>query len=173
MQGLGMQGGQFEVSLSTAAEPMQSGLEDVSFLVAGHTGSTPRPIGKVASGGELSRIALAIAVTTSQLGSTQTLIFDEVDAGVGGAVAETVGRLMQQLGLDRQVLAVTHLPQVAACADQHLVVHKKTQGMHTTSQVQEVIGEQRVQELARMLGGERLMDSTLAHARDLLYTQGT
>jgi DNA repair protein RecN (Recombination protein N) len=173
MQGLGMQGGQFEVSLSTAAEPMQSGLEEVSFLVAGHTGSTPRPIGKVASGGELSRIALAIAVTTSQLGNTQTLIFDEVDAGVGGAVAETVGRLMQQLGVDRQVLAVTHLPQVAACADHHLVVHKKTQGMHTTSQVHEVIGEQRVQELGRMLGGERLMDSTLAHARDLLYTQGT
>ncbi len=173
MQGLGMQGGQFEVSLNTAAEPMQSGLEEVGFLVAGHTGSTPRPIGKVASGGELSRIALAIAVTTSQLGSTQTLIFDEVDAGVGGAVAETVGRLMRQLGMDRQVLAVTHLPQVAACADHHLVVHKKTQDMRTTSQVHEVIGEQRVQELGRMLGGERLMDSTLAHARDLLYTQGS
>ena len=104
---------------------MASGLEEVGFLVAGHAGSTPRPVGKVASGGELSRIALAIAVTTSQLGTAQTLIFDEVDSGVGGAVAETVGRLMQQLGRDRQVLAVTHLPQVAACADHHLVVSKQ------------------------------------------------
>jgi len=173
MQGLGMQGGQFEVSLQTAAEPMQSGLEEVVFLVAGHPGSTPRPINKVASGGELSRIALAIAVTTSQLGSAQTLIFDEVDTGVGGAVAETVGRLMQQLGVDRQVLAVTHLPQVAACADHHLVVRKHTQGAHTTSQVSAVTDEARVKELARMLGGERLMDSTLAHARDLLQAQGT
>ena len=102
-----------------------SGLEEISFLVAGHAGSTPRPVGKVASGGELSRIALAIAVTTSRLGTAQTLIFDEVDAGVGGAVAETVGRLMKQLGRDRQVLAVTHLPQVAACADHHLVVAKQ------------------------------------------------
>ncbi len=172
MQGLGMQGGQFEVRLETAAQPMQSGLEDVSFLVAGHAGSTPRPIHKVASGGELSRIALAIAVTTSQLGSAQTLIFDEVDAGVGGAVAETVGRLMRQLGADRQVMAVTHLPQVAACADHHLVVKKQLHGTSTVSQVTWVAGEDRVAELARMLGGERLLSSTLAHARDMLQIQG-
>ena len=172
MQGLGMQGGQFEVSLQSAAQPMQSGMDDVSFLVAGHAGSTPRPIHKVASGGELSRIALAIAVTTSQLGSAQTLIFDEVDAGVGGAVAETVGRLMRQLGADRQVMAVTHLPQVAACADHHLVVRKQLQGTSTVSQVTWVAGEDRVAELARMLGGERLLNSTLAHARDMLQTQG-
>ena len=172
MQGLGMQGGQFEVSLQASAQPMQSGLEDVSFLVAGHAGSTPRPINKVASGGELSRIALAIAVTTSQLGSAQTLIFDEVDAGVGGAVAETVGRLMRQLGVDRQVLAVTHLPQVAACADHHLVVRKQPQGTRTVSQVTPVSDEDRVAELARMLGGERLLNSTLAHARDMLQLQG-
>lgn len=172
MQGLGMQGGQFEVDLQMAAQPMQSGLEDVTFLVAGHTGSTPRPINKVASGGELSRIALAIAVTTSQLGSAQTLIFDEVDAGVGGAVAETVGRLMQQLGADRQVLAVTHLPQVAACADHHLVVRKQVRGASTQSQVTSVAGDDRVAELARMLGGERLLTSTLAHARDMLQIQG-
>lgn len=173
MQGLGMQGGQFEVLLQVAAQPLQSGLEDVSFLVAGHTGSTPRPINKVASGGELSRIALAIAVTTSQLGSAQTLIFDEVDAGVGGAVAETVGLLMRQLGADRQVLAVTHLPQVAACADHHLVVRKQTQGTSTVSHVATVVGEDRVAELARMLGGERLLNSTLAHARDMLQFQGS
>jgi DNA repair protein RecN (Recombination protein N) len=173
MQGLGMQGGQFEVELQAAAQPMQSGLEDVTFLVAGHTGSTPRPIIKVASGGELSRIALAIAVTTSQLGRAQTLIFDEVDAGVGGAVAQTVGRLMRRLGLDRQVLAVTHLPQVAAGADHHLVVRKQVHGTSTQSEVASVTGEDRVAELARMLSGERLLGSTLAHARDMLQIRDT
>ena len=169
MQGLGMLGGRFEVLLETSPQAMQSGLENVSFLVAGHPGATPRPIGKVASGGELSRIALAIAVTTSQLGTAQTLIFDEVDAGVGGAVAETVGRLMQQLGLDRQVLAVTHLPQVAACAHQHLVVSKHTQEGQTHSSVTLVQDTHRVTEIARMLGGEKLSDTTLAHAREMLH----
>ncbi len=168
MQGLGMQGGRFEVQLQKAEQPAQSGLEDVSFLVAGHAGSTPRPVGKVASGGELSRIALAIAVTTSQLGAAQTLIFDEVDAGVGGAVAETVGRLMKQLGRDRQVLAVTHLPQVAACADHHLVVAKRSDASGPSSSVAAVQGEQRVAEVARMLGGERLSGTTLAHAQEML-----
>lgn len=168
MQGLGMQGGQFEVTLQPTAQPMQSGLEEVSFLVAGHAGSTPRPVNKVASGGELSRMALAVAVTTSQLGTAQTLIFDEVDAGVGGAVAETVGRLMKQLGMDRQVLAVTHLPQVAACADHHLVVVKQMQGNSTVSSVAAVQGKSRVREVARMLGGERLLGTTLAHAQEML-----
>lgn len=168
MQGLGMQGGQFEVKLDKQDEPQQHGLEQVQFLVAGHPGATPRPVGKVASGGELSRIALAIAVTTSRLGTAQTLIFDEVDSGVGGAVAETVGRLMKQLGQDRQVLAVTHLPQVAACADHHLVVAKQAQSGRTTSRVQLVDGEQRVAEIARMLGGERLSGTTLAHAKEML-----
>ncbi len=168
MQGLGMQGGRFEVALEKSAQPAQSGLEDVAFLVAGHAASTPRPVGKVASGGELSRIALAIAVTTSQLGQAQTLIFDEVDAGVGGAVAETVGRLMKQLGRDRQVLAVTHLPQVAACADHHMVVAKKSDALGASSSVAAVQGEQRVAEVARMLGGERLSGTTLAHAKEML-----
>ena len=168
MQGLGMQGGRFEVALTATETPTQSGLEDVGFLVAGHAASTPRPVGKVASGGELSRIALAIAVTTSQLGTAQTLIFDEVDSGVGGAVAETVGRLMKQLGRDRQVLAVTHLPQVAACADHHLVVAKTSDAQGAASTVQSVHGEQRVAEVARMLGGERLSGTTLAHAKEML-----
>lgn len=167
MQGLGMQGGRFEVALEKT-EPTAAGLEEVSFLVAGHAGSTPRPIGKVASGGELSRIALAIAVTTSRLGTAQTLIFDEVDSGVGGAVAETVGRLMKQLGRDRQVLAVTHLPQVAACADHHLVVAKRSDAQGTASTVAAVDGERRVAEVARMLGGERLSGTTLAHAKEML-----
>jgi DNA repair protein RecN (Recombination protein N) len=166
MQGLGMQGGQFEVALQKSAQPTQSGLEDISFLVAGHAGSSPRPVNKVAS-----RMALAIAVTTSQLGTAQTLIFDEVDAGVGGAVAETVGRLMKQLGVDRQVLAVTHLPQVAACADHHLVVSKQMQGNSTVSSVTAVQGEQRVAEVARMLGGEHLSGTTLAHAKEMLQAQ--
>ena len=168
MQGLGMQGGKFEVALGALDQPAQYGLEQAEFLVAGHSGSTPRPVGKVASGGELSRIALAIAVTTSQLGQAQTLIFDEVDAGVGGAVADTVGRLMRQLGKDRQVMAVTHLPQVAACADQHLVVAKRSDKGKTLSHVGVVTGEQRVGEIARMLGGERLSGTTLAHAREML-----
>ena len=167
MQGLGKQGGRFEVQL-TECEPSSFGAETVDFLVAGHAGSTPRPVGKVASGGELSRIALAIAVTTSELGSAGTLIFDEVDSGIGGAVAETVGRLMKQLGKDRQVLAVTHLPQVAACADHHLLVAKKLVGKLTESSVTSISGEQRVTEVARMLGGEKLSGTTLAHAKEML-----
>jgi DNA repair protein RecN (Recombination protein N) len=167
MQGLGMQGGRFEVQLN-ACEPSAHGAENIDFLVAGHAGSTPRPVGKVASGGELSRIALAIAVTTSELGSAGTLIFDEVDSGIGGAVAETVGRLMKQLGKDRQVLAVTHLPQVAACADHHLLVAKQLVGKATESSVVAIEGEQRVKEVARMLGGEKLSGTTLAHAKEML-----
>ena len=165
-----MQGGRFEVQLQTLQEPAQHGLEDVQFLVAGHAGSTPRPVGKVASGGELSRIALAIAVTTSELGAAGTLIFDEVDSGVGGAVAETVGRLMKQLGRHRQVLAVTHLPQVAACADHHLVVSKQITEGQIGSRVTPTSGEERIHEIARMLGGEKRSATTLAHAREMLGT---
>ena len=170
MQHLGMEGGLFEVQLQTSVNAMQFGLEDVVFLVAGHAGSTPRPVAKVASGGELSRLALAIAVTTSELGKAGTLIFDEVDAGVGGAVAQTVGQLMRQLGEHRQVMAVTHLPQVAACADHHLVVVKQLQGKSTFSSVEKVQGESRVAEIARMLGGERLLETTVAHAKEMLQS---
>ena len=168
MQQLGMQGGRLEVALQPLEQAAQYGLEDVQFLVAGHAGSSPRPVGKVASGGELSRIALAIAVTTSELGEAGTLIFDEVDAGVGGAVAQTVGRLMQQLGEHRQVLAVTHLPQVASCADHHLWVSKTNSAQGVSSSVSPISGEQRTQEIARMLGGEKLSQTTLAHAREML-----
>jgi DNA repair protein RecN (Recombination protein N) len=170
MQQLGMAGGVFEVALSAQAEPQSFGLESAEFLVAGHAGSTPRLLAKVASGGELSRIALAIAVTTCQQDASgvATLIFDEIDAGVGGAVAETVGRLMKQLGRERQVLAVTHLPQVAACADQHLLVAKEAVAGVTISTVSPISGEQRVAEIARMLGGERLSSTSLAHAQEML-----
>jgi DNA repair protein RecN (Recombination protein N) len=168
MQALGMQGGRFEVALQRLAEPQAHGCEQVEFLVAGHAGVTPRPVGKVASGGELSRIALAISVITSRLGRAPTLIFDEVDAGVGGAVAHTVGQLLRQLGQDRQVLAVTHLPQVAACADQHLLVSKQRAGRQTVSAVQPIATDARVSELARMLGGSDTSAVSLAHARELL-----
>jgi len=168
MQGLGMSGGVFQAQVADAPQAQSHGIDEVSFWVAGHPGATPKPLGKVASGGELSRISLAIAVTTSQLGQAGTLIFDEVDSGVGGAVAETVGRLLKQLGADRQVLAVTHLPQVAACADQHLVVSKSLTQGQTRSSVHPVTGEDRVREIARMLGGERLSDTTLAHAKEML-----
>ena len=170
MQPLGMAGGRFEVTLLPEAEPQSFGLESVELRVAGHPGSTPRALAKVASGGELSRLALAIAVTTARdvRGGAGTLIFDEIDAGIGGTVADTVGQLMKQLGRERQVLAVTHLAQVAACGDQHFVVTKALQGSgRTTSDVQPVQGEQRVAEIARMLGGERLATS-LAHAQQLL-----
>lgn len=168
MQTLGMEGGRFEVALLPLDAPQAHGREQVEFHVAGHAGSTPRPVAKVASGGELSRIALAISVITSRLGQAPTLIFDEVDAGIGGAVAHTVGKLMRQLGRDRQVLAVTHLAQVAAAADRHLLVAKRVQEGRTQSLVQTIDGEVRVRELARMLGGNDRSDASLAHARELL-----
>jgi DNA repair protein RecN (Recombination protein N) len=172
IQQLGMAGGQFDVALLAQTEPQSFGLESAEFLVAGHAGSTPRPLAKVASGGELSRLALAIAVTTArhQTDGVATLIFDEIDAGVGGAVADTVGRLMKQLGRDKQVLAITHLAQVAACGDHHLVVSKATtQQGATQSGVHAVLGEARVAEVARMMGGAR-GSAGLAHAQELLAT---
>ncbi len=171
MQTLGMKGGKFEVILIPRSMPDKAsshGLEDVDFLVAGHAGSTPKPVSKVASGGELSRIALSIAVCTSRLGSTPTLVFDEVDSGIGGAVAETVGRMMKQLAIDRQVLCVTHLPQVAACADHHALVSKVEGVMGVTSRARWVCAEERVSEIARMLGGEKLSGTTMAHAKEML-----
>ena len=169
MQQLGMGGGRFDVALLPQQAPQSFGLESVEFLVAGHAGSTPRPLAKVASGGELSRLALAIAVTTCrEAGGAGTLIFDEIDAGVGGTVADTVGRLMKQLGRERQVMAVTHLAQVAACADHHFVVSKAARDGVSTCVVQPVQREARVAEVARMLGGERLSGTSLAHAQELL-----
>ena len=173
MQQLGMAGGRFEVALTPVEVPQAFGLESAEFLVAGHAGSSPRPLGKVASGGELSRLALAIAVTTCRAGAARgaaapTLIFDEIDAGVGGSVAYQVGRLMKQLGRSSQVLAVTHLAQVAACADHHFVVSKALQGRATVSDIQPVAGETRVTEVARMLGGERLAGTSRAHAEAML-----
>jgi DNA repair protein RecN (Recombination protein N) len=175
MQQLGMEGGRFEVSLQALEEPQAFGLEQVEFLVAGHAGASPRPLAKVASGGELSRLALAIAATAATTArqrqtrdAVPTLIFDEIDAGVGGAVGDSVGRLMKQLGADTQVLAVTHLAQVAACADGHFLVSKSSNGGKTLTDIQPVVGEARVSEIARMLGGERLAGTSRAHAQALL-----
>ena len=170
MQRLGMPGGRFVIELPPLApgEAAAHGLENVAFLVAAHAGVSPRPLEKVASGGELSRLALAIAVTTSRLGSVPTLVFDEVDSGVGGAVAVTVGQLLRQLGADRQVLCVTHLAQVAACAHQQLVVSKQSSAEGTSSRVQAAEGDARDAEIARMLGGDPQSAATLAHAREML-----
>ena len=170
MQTLGMQGGVFEVALDRLDSPAAHGLESVQFLVSAHSGSAPRAIDRVASGGELSRLALAIAVTTSELGSAGTLVFDEVDSGVGGAVASTVGRLLHRLGQSRQVLCVTHLPQVAACADHHLLVRKRSTTGGTASTVAPIEDDARTAEIARMLGGTQLSDTSLAHAREMLQS---
>ena len=173
MQQLGMAGGRFDVELVATDAPQSFGLESAEFAVAGHAGSSARPLAKVASGGELSRLALAVAVSTCRAGAaTPTLIFDEIDAGVGGSVAYQVGRLMKQLGASTQVLAVTHLAQVAACADQHFVVAKSLHGGATRSEVRPVSGEERVAEVARMLGGERLAGTSRAHAQAMLDGRG-
>ncbi|HBK44777.1 MULTISPECIES: DNA repair protein RecN [unclassified Polynucleobacter] len=168
MQDLSMAGGQLEIALQPLNEGGAHGLEQIEFLVAGHAGSTPRSLAKVASGGELARISLAISVITSKAAFTPTLIFDEVDAGIGGAVAETVGKLLRQLGESHQILCVTHLPQVAAQGNHHLKVSKSQEGDTTLSQVMPLGRSERVEEVARMLGGATITDTTRRHARELL-----
>ena len=168
MLDLSMAGGRLEIALAPLSEGGSHGLEQIEFLVAGHAGSTPRSLAKVASGGELARISLAISVITSKASFTPTLIFDEVDAGIGGAVAETVGKLLHQLGQSHQILCVTHLPQVAAQGNHHLKVSKSQNGEKTVSQVQILGRAERVEEVARMLGGATITDTTRRHARELL-----
>ena len=168
MQELNMTGGRFEVALN-AGEPSAHGLEQVEFLVAGHAGVAARPLAKVASGGELARISLAISVITSNATTTPTLIFDEVDSGIGGGVAEVVGRLLRRLGRERQVLCVTHLPQVASQAGQHFQVAKGTlDNGKTASRIDVLDAKARVEEVARMLGGLEITATTRKHARELL-----
>ncbi len=169
MQRLSLAGGRFEVALTPQALAA-TGLEQVEFLVAGHVGVEPRALNKVASGGELSRISLAIRVVTAAQGSVPTMIFDEVDVGIGGGVAEIVGHLLKQLGADRQVLVITHLPQVAAQGKQHLNV-KKVQRDQTTLSTIEVLDQRaRVEEIARMLGGVEITETTRQHAKEMLST---
>jgi DNA repair protein RecN (Recombination protein N) len=168
MQELSMSGGRFVVAVNPC-EPAVYGLEQVEFLVAGHAGVPPRPLAKVASGGELARISLAISVITSHATTVPTLIFDEVDTGIGGGVAEVVGRLLKRLGQRRQVLCVTHLPQVASQANQHFQVVKGTTGEgKTVSRIDVLDKKERVEEVARMLGGIEITETTRKHARELL-----
>lgn len=167
MQRLSLSGGQFSVALN-ACEASANGLETVEFLVAGHAGVGPLPLNKVASGGELSRISLALHVTTASQGSVPCMIFDEVDVGIGGGVAEVVGQLLKQLGAERQVLVITHLPQVASQASQHLQVSKKQQNGVTLSHIQALIQAERIEEIARMLGGIQITETTRSHAKEML-----
>lgn len=167
MQDLSMAGGRFEVA-SNPCEPASYGIEQVEFMVAGHAGTILRPLAKVASGGELARISLAISVITSSATATPTLIFDEVDSGIGGGVAEVVGRLLKRLGQDRQVLCVTHLPQVASQANQHFQVSKRSVDGRTVSNIDALDAKSRIEEIARMLGGLEITATTRKHARELL-----
>ncbi|ARP96128.1 DNA repair protein RecN [Bordetella genomosp. 13] len=167
MQTLAMQGGTFEAALAESA-PSAQGNETVEFRVAGHAGTTPRSLAKVASGGELSRISLALSVIASRAARVPTLIFDEVDSGVGGAVAEVVGKLLRELGARHQVLCVTHLPQVAACGNTQYRVSKSESRGTTRSHIAELDIDARVEELARMLGGITITDTTRNHAREML-----
>ncbi len=169
MQELSMAGGSFEVALVALAEGGAHGLEQIEFRVAGHAGVPRRPLAKVASGGELARISLALSVIASAASPTPTLIFDEVDTGIGGGVAEVVGRLLHQLGRERQVLCVTHLPQVAARGDHHFQVAKAAgDGGTTLSSVVALDRASRVEEVARMLGGLEITATTRRHAKEML-----
>src|SRR4029450_3656545 len=160
--------GGFELALVPLAAPTSHGSEQVEFRVASHPKQPLGPLAKVASGGELSRIALAIQVVTSEVGEVPTLVFDEVDAGIGGAVAATVGRLLQSLGNRRQVLCVTHLPQVAAFADAHFRVTKQGDEASVRAEVEPLVNATRIEELARMLAGSAITAKTRAHAKELL-----
>lgn len=168
MQSLAMSGARFEISLKPVEEGAASGLENVEFLVTANASQPLRSMAKVASGGELSRIGLAIQVITSRNAATPTLIFDEVDVGIGGRVAEIVGRLLRRLGVDRQVLCVTHLPQVAAQADWQWNISKETRGGETLSRMRLLDASGRIEEIARMLGGVNITDTTRRHAAEML-----
>jgi DNA repair protein RecN (Recombination protein N) len=170
MKELAMAGGRFELALRTLAEGGAHGNESIEFLVSTNPGLAPQPLAKVASGGELSRISLAIQVVTGKAAAVPTLIFDEVDAGIGGAVAEVVGRKLRLLGRERQVLCVTHLPQVAAQADHQWSVAKQTANGVTRSQVSVLSDKARVDEIARMLGGLEITATTRKHAAEMLQS---
>jgi DNA repair protein RecN (Recombination protein N) len=165
--GLGMASSRFEVAIDSA-DPGPAGTERVEFQIAGHSAGAPRPLARVGSGGELSRVGLAITVAAARTQAIGTLVFDEADSGVGGAVAELIGRLMRRLGEVRQVLCVTHLPQVAARAHRHFEVIKRTAGGRPMTTVNVLDEGARIEEIARMLGGVEITATTRSHARELL-----
>lgn len=168
IQQLALAGGAFEISLTPLTEGNAHGLEQVEFMVAPHAGTAPKPLAKVASGGELSRISLALQTAVSQVAGVPTLIFDEVDVGIGGGVAEIVGTLLKNLSGSRQVLCITHLPQVAACGQQHLQVSKEVRADSVASHIAVLDASARVDEIARMLGGVTITDTTRKHAAEML-----
>ena len=167
MQTLAMKGAKFHIELQPSS-PTAHGLEHIQYQVAANKGTPLRPLNKVASGGELARISLSIQVVTSQYTQVPTLIFDEVDTGIGGGVAETVGRALRTLGKQHQVLAITHLPQVAACGEHHWQVAKHSDGEQTVSEISVLDDATRVNEIARMLGGETITETTRQHAAEML-----
>jgi DNA repair protein RecN (Recombination protein N) len=168
MQKLAMAGGAFNVAISELAAPTAHGLEQIEFLVSVHKGMAPRPLAKVASGGELSRLSLAIQTVASEVARLPTLIFDEVDAGIGGRVADIVGRMLKELGRRHQVMCITHLPQVAAAADHQWRVTKITADGRALSQVTVLEESERIEEIARMLGGAKITETTRRHAAEML-----
>jgi DNA repair protein RecN (Recombination protein N) len=168
MQTLAMAGGTFAIELEPEAELTAHGAERIEFRVAAHKGMPPHPLAKVASGGELSRLSLAIQAVTSQVAQVPTLVFDEVDAGIGGRVAEIVGTMLKQLGARHQVMCITHLPQVAAAADQQWQVSKGAVKGTVSSRVVPLAKSERVEEIARMLGGLRITETTRKHAAEML-----
>ena len=170
MQTLGMKGGVFEVGIKTRKDPSCGihGLDDIEFMVSANTGQPVQPLNKVASGGELSRISLSIQVISAGSATIPTLIFDEVDSGIGGGVAEIVGQKLRALGTERQVLCVTHLPQVAALANQQMQVTKLSGEESTRTRIRTLNEEERIDELARMLGGVKITKQTREHAREMM-----
>ncbi|RTE67017.1 DNA repair protein RecN [Amphritea opalescens] len=170
LHSLGMTAAELSLALTPYAKDQLNahGLEEVEFLITTNVGQPPRPLNKIASGGELSRISLAIQVITAQSSSTPTLIFDEVDVGIGGAIAEVVGRLLRQLGENNQILVVTHQPQVASQGHQHLFVSKQTVKNKTITHIDRLTMDQRVGEVARMLGGIDVTETSRDHAREML-----
>lgn len=168
LHSLGMPSAELSVALNKLEKPGANGLEDVEFLIITNKGQPAKPLAKIASGGELSRISLAIQVITAQTSTTPTLIFDEVDVGIGGAIAEVVGKLLRQLGESAQILTVTHQPQVASQGHQHLFVSKRSDQTNTHTQITELDRNNRIQEVARMLGGIDITERSMEHAKEML-----
>lgn len=168
MQSLGMVGGKFEIAITQEQTPQINGVDHIEFMVSANPGHPLQPLSKVASGGELARMSLAIQVLTAQKDATPTLIFDEVDVGIGGSTAEIIGKLLRKLGETAQILCITHLPQVAAQGHQHLQIGKVTKNKTTLSKLHFLTTDQRITEIARMVGGLKITEQTIAHAKEML-----
>jgi len=171
IQRLGMPGGRFTIELrpNSSDELLPNGLEQVELLVSANPGQPLKALAKVASGGELSRIILALKNVLSRTGSVSTVVFDEVDNGIGGGVAEIVGRKLKQVSANHQVICITHLPQIACYGDRHIVVSKNVVKGRTVTSVRELDAEGKIEEISRMLGGVNLTKATRDHAREMIH----